>query len=56
MGTNFNLKGTDLLKDLGINGRMLLKIIVQKSDVSVYTRFNWQQTVRTRTSESCIDE
>jgi hypothetical protein len=43
MCTNFNLKGTDHLKDLGINGRTILKLILQKYGMRMYTRTNWVQ-------------
>ena len=51
MSTGFcwgNLKENDLLEDLGIDGRIILKCIVKKSVARTWTRLIWLMTVEWR--------
>ena len=36
-----NLRERDNLRDLGVDGRIILRCIFRKSDVGVWTRLSW---------------
>jgi len=42
-----NLKGRHLVEDPGIHGRIILKSILRKQDIRVWTSFIWLRTAST---------